>query len=84
MSDFGYTVASYLTSGLEISELKDDGYYEVKNGDDFVYISEAALKELHDFYRLRNANADNSEESWVDGYGNPTDPPEYVSEYRRG
>jgi hypothetical protein len=53
VSEYGYTEITYLTSGLKISELNDDGYYEVKDGEDTVCISEAALRQLVEFARAR-------------------------------
>jgi hypothetical protein len=47
----GYTEITYLTSGLHVAELNDDGYYEVSDGPDMVYISRAAMKEIVEFFK---------------------------------
>jgi hypothetical protein len=49
VSEYGYTAISYLSSGLKVSELKDDGYYEVTDGADTVCISAEALRILAEF-----------------------------------
>ena len=48
----GWTTTTCLTSGLEVKAIASDGYYEVRDGADVVFMSETAMIELFRKYAL--------------------------------